>query len=107
MPVVVFLFLAKSAEEVLDLYVKVVSKCDEDESNDDSDTDKEESEELQNEDCCICCDKLREPSGYGEGGAHAHVVVQLKRCCHKFHRLCLLEMYKSTQEVSPLRECFS
>ncbi|KAK3760894.1 hypothetical protein RRG08_042109 [Elysia crispata] len=94
---------ARPAEEVLQQYATVI-KVDEENygSNSDVDTD-EETEGQENQHCSICCDKLSTPSGYGEGEASANVVVQLKRCGHKFHRLCLLEMYKATHKNESLQ----
>ncbi|XP_062595606.1 E3 ubiquitin-protein ligase DTX1-like [Saccostrea cucullata] len=48
------------------------------------------------EDCCICCEKLTHPSGYGEGKADEKVVFKLRKCAHMFHKLCILAMYEST-----------
>lgn len=45
------------------------------------------------EDCCICCEKVDQPSGYGDG--KDKVCVKLKRCGHLFHRLCLFAMYNN------------
>jgi len=45
------------------------------------------------EDCCICCDSLKEASGYG--GSDEHVVVQLYKCSHMFHLDCIAAMYDS------------
>ncbi|VDI70141.1 deltex [Mytilus galloprovincialis] len=47
------------------------------------------------EDCCICCEKLSHASGYGEGQMENHVVYQLNKCSHMFHKLCLIAMYDS------------
>uniref|UniRef100_K1Q1B7 E3 ubiquitin-protein ligase n=1 Tax=Magallana gigas TaxID=29159 RepID=K1Q1B7_MAGGI len=48
------------------------------------------------EDCCICCEKLTHASGYGEGKKDEKVVFKLNRCSHMFHKLCILAMYEST-----------
>ncbi|RUS79172.1 hypothetical protein EGW08_013080 [Elysia chlorotica] len=95
---------ARPAEEVLQQYTTVIRVDDKNHREDDNDMDADEgTEERENHDCCICCDKLSGPSGYGEGLACADVVVQLKRCAHKFHRFCLLEMYKSTHKNESLQ----
>jgi len=49
------------------------------------------------QDCCICCDSLKEASGYG--GADEHVVVQLYKCSHMFHLDCISAMYDSGNRV--------
>ncbi|XP_069134982.1 LOW QUALITY PROTEIN: E3 ubiquitin-protein ligase DTX4-like [Argopecten irradians] len=49
----------------------------------------------EEEDCCICCDKLTAPSGYGEGQKEATIVFQLSKCSHMFHKLCINAMYES------------
>ncbi|XP_060064588.1 E3 ubiquitin-protein ligase DTX4-like [Ylistrum balloti] len=49
----------------------------------------------EEEDCCICCDKLTQPSGYGEGHKEATIVFQLSKCTHMFHKLCINAMYES------------
>ncbi|KAK3083968.1 hypothetical protein FSP39_006082 [Pinctada imbricata] len=49
----------------------------------------------EDEDCCICCEKLNQPSGYGEGKPEANIVVKLDKCKHMFHKLCLQAMYES------------
>ncbi|OWF48702.1 E3 ubiquitin-protein ligase DTX4 [Mizuhopecten yessoensis] len=67
----------KSGLEVLEKYVTVI------------DTPPEE------EDCCICCEKLTHPSGYGEEQKEATVVFQLSKCTHMFHKLCINAMYES------------
>lgn len=48
------------------------------------------------EDCCICCEKLTHASGYGEGKKDEKVVFKLNKCSHMFHKLCILAMYEST-----------
>ena len=53
------------------------------------------------QDCCICYDALTGPSSYGEGKAGQFDVIQLNKCSHMFHRLCLLAMYDSSHNVSP------
>lgn len=49
------------------------------------------------QDCCICCDGLREASGYSS--PDDHVVVQLYKCSHMFHLDCLAAMYDSGTRV--------
>ncbi|KAK7506038.1 hypothetical protein BaRGS_00002760 [Batillaria attramentaria] len=68
---------SKTAEEVLSKYMEKVSP-------------------QENEDCCICCDALTGPSSYGEGQPGQFDVIQLNKCSHMFHRLCLLAMYDSS-----------
>jgi hypothetical protein len=51
------------------------------------------------QDCCICCEKLNHASGYGEGQVENHVVYQLNKCSHMFHKLCLIAMYDSGSKV--------
>jgi len=45
------------------------------------------------QDCCICCDSLKEASGYG--GPDEHVVIKLYKCSHMFHLDCVSAMYNS------------
>ncbi|XP_036369369.1 E3 ubiquitin-protein ligase DTX4 [Octopus sinensis] len=45
------------------------------------------------EDCCICYEKIDQPSGYGDGIDKE--CVKLKKCGHFFHRLCLYAMYNN------------
>ena len=52
------------------------------------------------QDCCICYDTLAGPSSYGEGKPGALDVVQLSKCSHRFHRLCLLALYESNHKVT-------
>ncbi|CAG5115799.1 unnamed protein product [Candidula unifasciata] len=59
--------------------------------------------DLDKNDCSICCEKLSEASSYGEGKAEAHAVVELNRCGHQFHKLCLLEMYHSIHKGGGLQ----
>ncbi|KAL3856849.1 hypothetical protein ACJMK2_011560 [Sinanodonta woodiana] len=49
----------------------------------------------EEEDCCICCEKLSVASGYGEGTPEDFVIIQLDKCSHMFHRLCLFAMYEN------------
>ncbi|BFZ19067.1 hypothetical protein BsWGS_22105 [Bradybaena similaris] len=58
---------------------------------------------LETNDCSICCEKLSEASSYGEGKVEAHAVVELNRCGHQFHKLCLLEMYSSVHKNGGLQ----
>ncbi|GAB1611268.1 protein deltex-like [Argonauta hians] len=67
--------LGRSAEEVLKNYVNTM--------------DQPPAEE----DCCICYEKIDQPSGYGDGIDKES--VKLKRCGHFFHRLCLYAMYNN------------
>lgn len=67
----------KTAQEVLSKYMEKVAP-------------------QENEDCCICCDALTGPSSYGEGRPGQFDVIQLNKCSHMFHRLCLLAMYDSS-----------
>ncbi|KAK3606554.1 hypothetical protein CHS0354_041515 [Potamilus streckersoni] len=65
------------SEDVLHKYMKVIVQIPEE------------------EDCCICCEKLSVASGYGEGTPEDFVIIQLEKCSHMFHRLCLFAMYDS------------
>ena len=56
-------------------------------------------DDLDKIDCPICCEKLSEPSDYGEGRPDAHEAIKLSKCGHQFHKLCLLQMYQSTDKV--------
>ncbi|KAL8604678.1 hypothetical protein ACOMHN_013458 [Nucella lapillus] len=74
----------KTGEEVLARYMEIISspEC---------------------EDCCICYDSLSGPSSYGEGKAGQCDVIQLNKCSHMFHRLCLLAMYDSSHKGDSLQ----
>ena len=59
------------------------------------------------QDCCICYDALTGPSSYGEGKSSQFDIIQLNKCSHMFHRLCLLAMYDSSHNVSlAMRDSF-
>uniref|UniRef100_A0A0B7AIV6 E3 ubiquitin-protein ligase n=1 Tax=Arion vulgaris TaxID=1028688 RepID=A0A0B7AIV6_9EUPU len=58
---------------------------------------------LDTNDCSICFDKLSEASSYGEGHVDAHATVQLIKCGHQFHKLCLLEMYNRSHKDDSLQ----
>ncbi|XP_050407820.1 E3 ubiquitin-protein ligase DTX4 isoform X2 [Patella vulgata] len=47
------------------------------------------------EDCCICCEKLNSESDYGKSNHAEGEVVSLSLCAHTFHRQCLRAMYDS------------
>ncbi|KAL5016672.1 hypothetical protein ScPMuIL_006261 [Solemya velum] len=49
----------------------------------------------EEEDCCICFERMCQPSGYGSGGPDDSAVIQLQKCTHMFHKLCLGAMYDS------------
>ncbi|XP_064612188.1 LOW QUALITY PROTEIN: E3 ubiquitin-protein ligase DTX1-like [Liolophura sinensis] len=68
-----------TAEEVLTKFVTVITDPPKD------------------EDCCICCEKLSQASGYCSNGNDC-VVYRLERCSHMFHKLCLHEMYECGQK---------
>ncbi|XP_052802499.1 E3 ubiquitin-protein ligase DTX1-like [Mya arenaria] len=66
-----------SAEKILKKYVTVVAAAPKD------------------EDCCICYERLSEASGHGVGGPEDRVVLQLEKCSHMYHKLCLTALYDS------------
>ncbi|XP_076434703.1 uncharacterized protein LOC143274697 isoform X2 [Babylonia areolata] len=74
----------KTAEEVLSRYMELITPP-------------------EKEDCCICYETLCGPSSYGEGKAGQCDVIQLNKCSHMFHRLCLLAMYGSTHKGDSLQ----
>lgn len=47
------------------------------------------------EDCCICYERLCEVSGHASGSPEDSLVIQLEKCSHMFHKLCLHAMYNS------------
>ncbi|XP_013406045.1 probable E3 ubiquitin-protein ligase DTX2 [Lingula anatina] len=49
----------------------------------------------EDEDCCICCEKLNDASGYDSKDT---VVFQLRKCSHMFHKACLHAMYENGQK---------
>ncbi|CAL1537068.1 unnamed protein product [Lymnaea stagnalis] len=59
--------------------------------------------DLDKTDCAICCDKLSEASSYGDGHPEAYEAIQLSRCSHQFHKLCLLTMYNSSHKDDSLQ----
>ena len=59
------------------------------------------------QDCCICCEKLTHPSGYGEGKAEASVILKLSKCSHIFHKLCIKAMYESGSKVILVYVCLN
>ena len=54
---------------------------------------------LSLQDCCICYEKLIEASGQGTGGPHDKTVLQLEKCTHMFHKLCLDALFNSGPKV--------
>ncbi|GFO09845.1 E3 ubiquitin-protein ligase dtx4 [Plakobranchus ocellatus] len=92
-----------TAKAFIGQYTTVVDMENKDEDSDEEEDEGEETETNDSHGCCICCDDLSSPSGYGEGDADASTVVQLNRCHHKFHRLCLLEMYRATHKSESLQ----
>lgn len=66
-------------------HCKVVSKLD---------------KESEKEDCAICFEKLSMPSDYATKGSEsdASTVIELKKCKHMFHKLCLQALYETSSK---------
>ncbi|KAK6967903.1 E3 ubiquitin-protein ligase DTX4-like isoform X2 [Biomphalaria glabrata] len=61
------------------------------------------TQNIDKNDCAICCDKLNEPSSYGDNMSGSSDVVELCFCKHQFHKLCLLTMYNSVHKGNSLQ----
>ncbi|XP_066300322.1 LOW QUALITY PROTEIN: E3 ubiquitin-protein ligase DTX1-like [Branchiostoma lanceolatum] len=61
-------------------------------------------EQPPDEDCPICCENLRGPSGYDATDNMAPTMVtKLQHCNHVFHGVCLLAMYNSGSKDGSLQ----
>ncbi|XP_035691079.1 E3 ubiquitin-protein ligase DTX1-like [Branchiostoma floridae] len=61
-------------------------------------------EQPPDEDCPICCENLRGPSGYDATDNMApSMVTKLQHCNHVFHGVCLLAMYNSGSKDGSLQ----